>query len=82
MIYRNLRKLEEQVRDLQSLIILAYQSKADPDVIMIRVSDLQYDIIKLQKKISEEKIFIGLKWGLIGFIVFSIGLITYSLMMS
>ena len=82
MIYRKLRKLEEQVRDLQSLIILAYQSKADPDVIMIRVSDLQYDIIKLQKKISEEKIFIGLKWGLIGFIVFSISLIAYSLMMS
>ena len=82
MIYRKLRKLEEQVRDLQSLIIAAYGSKADPDVVMIRVNDLQYDIIKLQKEISEEKIFIGFKWGLVAFILFCIGLITYSLIMS
>ena len=44
MIYRKLRKLEQQKRDIQSLIIAAYQSSADPDVIMIRVSDLQWDM--------------------------------------
>ena len=82
MIYRNLRKLEEQVRDLQSLIIAAYKSGADPDVIMIRVNDLQYDIIKLEKEISEEKIFIGFKWGLVAFILCSISLIIYSLILS
>jgi hypothetical protein len=79
MIYRKLRKLEEQVRDLQSLIIAAYASKADPDVVMIRVNDLQYDIIKLQKEISEEKIFIGFKWGLVAFIAFSIVMIIVTL---
>ena len=79
MIYRKLRKLEEQVRDLQSLIIAAYGSKADPDVVMITVNDLQYDIIKLQKEISEEKIFIGFKWGLVAFIAFSIVMIIVAL---
>ncbi len=44
MIYRKLRKLEEQKRDIQSLIIAAYQSGADPEVVMIRVSDLQTDL--------------------------------------
>lgn len=79
MIYRTLRKLEQQKRDLQSLIIAAYQSGADPDVVMIRVSDLQWDMDILDREIEEEKIFLGFKWGLAIFLASMVGLIIVTL---
>jgi hypothetical protein len=79
MIYRKLRKLQEQKRDIQSLIIAAYQSGADPDVVMIRVSDLQWDMDILDKEIEEEKIFLGFKWGLAIFLASMVGLIIFAL---
>ena len=82
MIYRKLRKLEQQERDIQSLIIAAYQSGADPEVIMIRVNDLQWDLDIVEKEIEEEKMFIGLKWGLAIFQVTSISLIIYGIILS
>ena len=79
MIYRTLRKLEQQKRDIQSLIIAAYQSGADPDVVMVRVSDLQWDMDILDKEIEEEKIFLGFKWGLAIFLASMVGLIIVTL---
>ena len=79
MIYRKLRKLEQHKRDIQSLIIAAYQSGADPDVVMIRVSDLQWDMDILDKEIEEEKIFLSFKWGLAIFLASMIGLIIVTL---
>jgi hypothetical protein len=79
MIYRTLRKLEQQKRDLQSLVIAAYQSGADPDVVMIRVSDLQWDMDILDREIEEEKIFLGFKWGLAIFLASMVGLIIVTL---
>jgi hypothetical protein len=82
MIYRKLRKLEEQKRDIQSLIIAAYQSSADPEIIMFRIDDLQWDLGIVEKSIEEERIMIPFKWGLATFIVFSIGIIIYGLILS
>jgi hypothetical protein len=82
MIYRKLRKLEQQKRDIQSLIIAAYQSNADPDVVMIRVSDLQWDMDIIEREIEEEKVFIGFKWGLAVFVLSSISLVIYGLILS
>ena len=82
MIYRKLRKLEEQKRDIQSLIIAAYQSSADSEIIMFRINDLQWDLGIVEKSIEEERIMIPLKWGLATFIVFSIGIIIYGLILS
>jgi len=79
MIYRKLRKLEQHKRDLQSLIIAAYQSGADPEVVMIRVSDLQWDMDILDREIEEEKIFLGFKWGLAIFLASMVGLIIVTL---
>jgi hypothetical protein len=79
MIYRTLRKLEQQKRDIQSLIIAAYQSGADPDVVMVRVSDLQWDMDILDREIEEEKIFLGFKWGLAIFLASMVGLIIVTL---
>ncbi len=67
MIYRKLKKLEEQKRDIQSLIIAAYQSGADPDVVMIRVSDLQADLESVNDEIQMEETFVRLKQGLVFF---------------
>jgi hypothetical protein len=67
MIYRKLRKLQEQKRDIQSLIIAAYQSGADPDVVMIRVSDLQMDLESVNEEIQMEETFVRLKQGLVFF---------------
>lgn len=72
MIYRKLRKLEQYERDLQSLIIAAYQSGADPEVIMIRVSDLHHDLDKLEHEIELEKTFVRIKEGLALFLAFSL----------
>jgi len=82
MIYRKLKKLEEQKRDIQSLIIAAYQSSADSEIIMFRINDLQWDLGIVEKSIEEERIMIPLKWGLATFIVFSIGIIIYGLILS
>jgi hypothetical protein len=82
MIYRKLRKLEEQKRDIQSLIIAAYQSGADPEVVMFRVNDLQWDMDIVEREIEEEKVFIGFKWGLTIFVLSSISLIIYALILS
>ena len=79
MIYRKLRKLEQHKRDLQSLIIAAYQSGADPDVVMIRVSDLQHDLSELENEIQMEEIFVNFKWGLAIFAIMCIGIIMYTL---
>jgi hypothetical protein len=79
MIYRTLRKLEQQKRDIQSLIIATYQSSADPEVVMIRVSDLQWDMDILDREIEEEKIFLGFKWGLAIFLASMVGLIIVTL---
>jgi hypothetical protein len=67
MIYGKLRKLEEQKRDIQSLIIAAYQSGADADVVMIRVSDLQIDLESVNEEIQMEETFVRLKQGLVFF---------------
>jgi hypothetical protein len=67
MIYGKLRKLQEQKRDIQSLIIAAYQSGADADVVMIRVSDLQIDLESVNEEIQMEETFIRLKQGLVFF---------------
>jgi hypothetical protein len=82
MIYRKLRKLEEQKRDIQSLIIAAYQSGADPEIVMFRVNDLQWDIDILDREIEEEKIFLGFKWGLALFLFASVSLVIYGLILS
>jgi hypothetical protein len=82
MIYRKLRKLEQQKRDIQSLIIAAYQSNADPDVVMIRVSDLQWDMDIIEREIEEEKVFIGFKWSLAIFVLSSVSLVIYGLILS
>jgi hypothetical protein len=79
MIYRKLRKLKEQERDIQSLIIAAYQSSADPDVVMIRVSDLQTDLESVNDEIQMEETFVRLKWGLAFFVVASLILIIVTL---
>jgi hypothetical protein len=68
MIYRKLRKLEQQERDIQSLIIAAYQSGTDPDVVMIRVSDLQTDLESVNQEIQMEETFVRFKQGLVFFL--------------
>jgi len=72
MIYRKLRKLEQQERDIKSLIIAAYQSGADPEVVMIRVSDLQHDLIELEHEVELEKTFVRLKESLALLALFTI----------
>jgi hypothetical protein len=79
MIYRKLRKLQEQKRDIQSLIIAAYQSNADPDVVVYRVSELQMDLNDVNDEIQIEEIFVRLKQGLAFFVVASLILIIVTL---
>ena len=82
MIYRRLNKLQEQQRNIISLINAAYDSSADPEIIMFRVNDLQWDLNTVEKSIEQERIMIPLKWGLAAFIVGSMGLIIYGLILS
>ena len=82
MIYYKLKKLEQHRRDIQSLINAAYNSNADPDVVMVRVNDLQWDLDIVEKEIEEERVFIGFKWGLAIFITASMSLIIYGLILS
>lgn len=82
MIYYKLKKLEQHRRDIESLINAAYNSNADPDVVMIRVNDLQWDLDIVEKEIEEERMFIGFKWGLAVFIAASMSLIIYGLILS
>lgn len=82
MIYRELNKLQKHRRDIISLIDAAYHSSADPEIVMYTVNDLQWELDIVEKAIEEERMFIPLKWGLATFIVCSIGLIIYRLILS
>ena len=82
MIYRKLDKLQKQRRDIMSLIDAAYYSSADPEIVMLRVNDLQWDLDIVEKEIEEERVMVPFKWGLAAFIVFSMGLIIYKLILS
>jgi hypothetical protein len=79
MIYRKLTKLKKQKRDIESLINAAYQSKADPEVVILRVGDLQWDLSIVEKEIEEEKMMLPFKLTLTAFVVGSIGLLIYGL---
>jgi hypothetical protein len=79
MIYRKLTKLKKQKRDIESLINAAYQSKADPEVVILRVGDLQWDLSIVEKEIEEEKMMLPFKLTLAAFVVGSIGLLIYGL---
>jgi hypothetical protein len=71
MIYRKLKKLEEQKRDIQSLIIAAYQSSADSEIVMYRINELHIDLDIVDEEMQMEEIFVRLKWGLAFFLVAS-----------
>lgn len=79
MIYRELNRLQQQRRDIISLIDAAYYSSADPEIVMYTVNDLQWDLDIVEKAIEEERMLIPFKWGLATFIVCSMGLIIYGL---
>lgn len=82
MIYRELNKLQQQRRDIISLIDAAYNSSADPEIVMFTVNDLQWDLDIVEKAIEEERMMIPFKWGLATFLVCSMGLIIYGLILS
>lgn len=82
MIYRELKKLQKHRRDIISLIDAAYNSSADPDIVMFTVNDLQWDLDIVEKAIEEERIMIPFKWGLTVFLVCSMSLIIYGLILS
>lgn len=79
MIYRELNKLQQHRRDIISLIDAAYNSSADPEIVMFTINDLQWDLDVVEKAIEEERMLIPFKWGLATFIVCSMGLIIYGL---
>jgi hypothetical protein len=68
MIYSKLRKLEQQKRDIQSLIIAAYQSSADPEIVVYRVNELSIDLDTVDEEIKMEEVFVRLKQGLVFFV--------------
>ena len=82
MIYRELNRLQQQRRDIISLINAAYHSSADPEIVMFTVNDLQWDLDIVEKAIEEERMMIPFKWGLAAFIVCSMSLIIYGLILS
>lgn len=82
MIYRELKKLQQHRRDIISLIDAAYNSSADPEIVMFTVNDLQWDLDIVEKEIEEERMMIPFKWGLATFLVCSMGLIIYGLILS
>lgn len=77
MIFRKLNRLYELRTRLYTLLERAKNSGADPDVITIRINDLECDISKVNSKIEFEKVlkpFIYLIWVFIGiglFMLFS-----------
>jgi hypothetical protein len=68
MIYSKLRKLEQQKRDIQSLIIAAYQSSADPEIVVYRVNELSIDLDTVDEEIQMEETFVRFKQGLVFFV--------------
>ena len=82
MIYRELNRLQNHRRDIITLIDAAYNSSADPEIVMFTVNDLQWDLDIVEKAIEEERMMIPFKWGLATFLVCSMGLIIYGLILS
>jgi hypothetical protein len=56
-------------------MLAAYQSGADPEVIAIRVSDLESDLVKVDQEIEFEKLMTQYKLTNAIFLVFAASLI-------
>jgi hypothetical protein len=56
-------------------MLAAYQSGADPEIIAIRVSDLEHDLTEVDEEIKFEEIMISYKWVLTIFVAYSIVLL-------
>jgi hypothetical protein len=76
MLFRKLNKLYRLKARLHQYLAMAKNSGADPDVIAIRISDIEYDIDKVQNKIEFEKRMKPLIYMLWGFMLFSILILT------
>jgi hypothetical protein len=75
MIYRRLNKLKKYKQDLYSCMLAAYQSGADPEIIAIKVSDLEHDLTEIDEEIKFEEIMISYKWVLTVFVAYAIVLL-------
>lgn len=75
MIYKKLRKLKKYKQDLSSCMLAAYQSGADPEVIAIRVSDLESELVRVDQEIEFEKLMTQYKLANAIFLVFAASLI-------
>ena len=72
MLFRKLNKLYKLKIRLYEALIMAKNSGADPEVIIIRTNDLECDIAKVEKEIKFEEDMKPFVYITCGFIIISI----------
>ena len=74
---RTLKNLKELKKAYEDRLASVYETDADPDIIAVYISDLQYAITCIENEIEFEKMLMPFKYMLAAFIIFSITLILY-----
>lgn len=72
---RTIKGLKEIKKTYEDRLASVYEADADPDIIAIHISDLQYNIACLENQIEFEQKLMPLKYMLGAFIIFCIILI-------
>lgn len=74
---RTIKGLKEIKKAYEDRLASVYEADADPDIIAVHISDLQYAITCIENQIEFEQKLIPLKLMLIGFIIFCVTLLIF-----
>jgi hypothetical protein len=75
MVYKKINKLKRERHTLYKRMFLAYQSDADPEIISVKLSDLEHELVELNNKIMFEEMMIPYKWALTIFLTYAIAIL-------
>jgi hypothetical protein len=79
MLGRHLRELEKLKSLYEERLDSIHDTDADPDIKAMCQSNVQYEIVKLEEEIQDEKNMLPFKYLLGVFMVAVLGLIIYSI---
>ena len=80
MLFRKLDRLYLHKLSILEKLNQTYQADADPEVIAIRASDLQMELAEIEEEIKFEETMKPFVYMLISFVIFSLFILTLSIL--
>jgi hypothetical protein len=74
---RTIKNLKELKKAYEDRLASVYEANADPEVIAMHISDLQFAIASIENEIESEQMLMPFRYMLAAFVIFSITLMLY-----